>query len=362
MYYGDKQDSLVAIMEGLTYRGWLIYGFKPDKSDSMTDYYDPARWEGIAVKNGYILVVDGYQNGKIGGSFIHQSYDAKIKKKLQKLYALRDNHAASEGEKANAQDIINSLSQKVTTEIMVESGSPEVTYQKNPGNTKWHIERDGKIIDKGTGVFGFSRMKYYSGNETYEYPKLSDNSFRILDWYSTDEAWEKHFPYILQKRKEAIKILDKYDALLDKWDALVVIKLGDGNENTLVQKTIEKKSFYYVAEDSDTPTDYVRLGKRWTRYHGLESELIYKAKDEKYFKLTPQWITLNDGKSIKAHKPEPNKSTKQTYAHIDENDFVEGHVVYVNLVQKVEITEEIIWVRQTEQKPKHQKASALRAS
>lgn len=74
MYYGDKQDSLVAIMEGLQFRGWSIYGYKEDKSDLMTDYFDPARWDGIAVKNGYILVVDcGYGGGTIGGSFIHRA-------------------------------------------------------------------------------------------------------------------------------------------------------------------------------------------------------------------------------------------------------------------------------------------------
>lgn len=39
MYYGDKQDSLLALMNGLVYRGWKIYGFKEDKSDSMTDYF-----------------------------------------------------------------------------------------------------------------------------------------------------------------------------------------------------------------------------------------------------------------------------------------------------------------------------------
>jgi len=28
MYYGDKQDSLIAIMQGLEFRGWSIYGYK----------------------------------------------------------------------------------------------------------------------------------------------------------------------------------------------------------------------------------------------------------------------------------------------------------------------------------------------
>lgn len=357
MYYGDKQDSLIAIMQGLEFRGWSIYGYKADKSDSMIDYFDPARWDGIAVKNGYILVVDcGYSGGTIGGSFIHRSYDVKIQKKLQKLYALRDNHAASEGEKANAQAIIDSLSQKVTTEIMVESGLPEVTYQKNPANCKWHIERDGKIIDKGTGVYGFNKIDRYYGKEDYEYIKRDDNHhlYHSMEWYSTNEKWDEHYKNdILPARKEATKLLDKYDALLNKWDAHVVIKLGDGEDNgALIQKTIEKKSIYYVAEISDTPTEYVQVGSKWSKYHGLEKGYVYKLKDEKYFKLTLQWITLKDGKGVRAYKPEPNKSTKPTFAWIDEKDFAEGHIVYVKLVQKEEVREELVWVRESPSKPK----------
>lgn len=36
--------------------------------------------------------------------------------------ALRDNHAASEGEKANTQAIIDTLSQKVVNEITMDTG------------------------------------------------------------------------------------------------------------------------------------------------------------------------------------------------------------------------------------------------
>jgi len=353
MYYGDKQDSLIAIMQGLQFRGWLIYGYKPNMSDAMTDYYDPARWDGIAVKNGYILVVDCYNGGKIGGNYIHQSYDVKIQQKLQKLYALRDNHAVSEGEKANAQAIIDSLSKKVVNEIMEESGLPEVTYQKNPGNAKWHIEKDGKIIDKGTGVFSFNSIDQHYGKSIYDYQKYDDNrhSYRTMEWYHTDKEWDKHYVKdILPSRQESIKLLNKFDTLLNKWDSLVQIKLGVGDADTLVEKIVKKESFYYIAEESDVQTDYVRLGKGWTSYHGLESERIYKVKDEKYFKLTRQWIVLSDRKHIKAYKPEPNKSTHPTLARIEKSDFVEGHVVYVNLVQKVEITEEVVWARESKLK------------
>ena len=68
--------------------------------------------------------------------------------------------------------------------------------------------------------------------------------------------------------------------------------------------------------------------------------------------MTPKWITLKDGKGIRAYKPEPNKSTKRTFVHINENDFFEKNAVYINLVQKEEITEELVWVRESKSKPK----------
>ncbi len=68
--------------------------------------------------------------------------------------------------------------------------------------------------------------------------------------------------------------------------------------------------------------------------------------------MTPKWITLKDGKGIRACKPEPNKSTKPTLAWIDEKDFAEGHIVYINLVQKEEVFEELVWVRESQSKPK----------
>jgi len=39
-------------------RGWTLYGWKEDRSDSMTDYYDPESWDGVAEKDGFAWCVD----------------------------------------------------------------------------------------------------------------------------------------------------------------------------------------------------------------------------------------------------------------------------------------------------------------
>lgn len=346
MYYGEKQSSLVVLMSALSLREWKIYGFKEDKSDPMTDYYDPASWRGIAIKNGYILVVDNSYGGSIGGSFVHKSYDAKIVKRINKLIALRDNHAASAGEKANAQAIIDKLDKKVVEEIITDTGLPEVTYQANPGNSKWHIERDGRIIAKGTGVFGFSELEYFTSKERYIYKNRDDNEACVTHYYDSNE-WPEYYNGILRKRDEKLKVLKKLDTLLTKWTNFSTIKIGDGPSEALVKKTIQKKSFYYVAEDSDKPTKYFRVGNKWRCYRGIEKGLIYMFGEDNasYKKLTKKWKTLPDGKNVYTYKQIPNKSTKARSFFCKEEDFNEGNLVYINLVKKEEVSEEIVYVK-----------------
>ena len=44
------QAGMVRIARELMNRGWKVYGFREDESDSMTDYWSPAYWKGIAEK------------------------------------------------------------------------------------------------------------------------------------------------------------------------------------------------------------------------------------------------------------------------------------------------------------------------
>jgi hypothetical protein len=346
MYYGDKQASKVVLMQAIALRGWKIYGFKEDKSDSMTDYYDPAYWKGIAVKNGYILVVDNSYGGTIGGSFIHKSYDAKTAKRIKKLIALRDNHAASEGEKANAQAIINQLDSKMVKEIICDTGLLEIAYQANPGNSKWHIERDGKIIAKGTGVFSFQSLEHSLDCEYYIYKNYNDNELSLINHYAENE-WENHYEYILKKREDKLKLLKKLDNLLNKWTKFSTIKIGDGPSEALVEKIVKKRTLYYVPEDSETPTEYFRVGDKWRRYRGIEKGLIYKLSDDKKSckKLTKKWKSLSDGTHIDTYKPNPNGSTKSNFHFNSEKDFKNGDLVYINLIEKEEITQEVTYIK-----------------
>ena len=58
MHWTERRRARVNLALGLQARGWTLYGFKEDRSDSMTDYYDPASWDVIAEKGVHVVVVD----------------------------------------------------------------------------------------------------------------------------------------------------------------------------------------------------------------------------------------------------------------------------------------------------------------
>lgn len=127
MHYLDKEESKVNICDALREKGWKIYGYKEDQSDSMRDYFDPPGWDGVATKNGYILCVD-----------------------------------------VNNKYTINSF--------------PDLNLQKNPGRCNWHVQRDGVIIEKGIGAFQFYNMPsgYNIAKDEFIVRKWADGKIKTL--------------------------------------------------------------------------------------------------------------------------------------------------------------------------------------
>ena len=55
-YYGYRDAGVKIAHRLMQMNGWKVYGYHADNSDSMTDYWDPAYWNGTAEKNGYVFV------------------------------------------------------------------------------------------------------------------------------------------------------------------------------------------------------------------------------------------------------------------------------------------------------------------
>ena len=46
MDYHERKRAQVNVGVALQGRGWTLWGYHADESDSMTDYYSPASWLG----------------------------------------------------------------------------------------------------------------------------------------------------------------------------------------------------------------------------------------------------------------------------------------------------------------------------
>lgn len=185
MDYHAKQQAKVNVAFGLMDDGWTIYGFKNDESDSMTDYYNPAHWDGIAERDGFVLVVDNYGYG-IGGvtklrwvidgecSRCHGSgHDPAGWTFQQAQHNPREYHkhyAALEAIPhaiALMPDVISPVQFKGDREKChgchgtgTQGHSehylePWPTFQGNKKGVSWHLEKDGQILDKSVGLKQF---------------------------------------------------------------------------------------------------------------------------------------------------------------------------------------------------------------
>ena len=111
----ETRELEVALAKILSENGWKIYGLYEDRSDLMTDYYEPEAWEGIAEKNGFILAFNNRHTQNLDGKMV-------------------DNTQTKFGETDETKMVFY----------------PK--YQKNPEGSKWHIEKDGEIVAKGRNI------------------------------------------------------------------------------------------------------------------------------------------------------------------------------------------------------------------
>ena len=185
MYY-EFRNAKVVIAAELRKRGWQIFGYHEDNSDPMTDYYDPAYWDGIATKNGYIVNIDcpTYKSGQ--EDYLqsnHSSEETLNERDLKRLKALRE---VRQDRGASAEEERSAIEKIALIEAKRRSNKKSIckvyfpTFQENPGRCSWHVEKDGKIVAKGTGIAKFSCLRFASRN--------NDGSYRAEEY---NKLWQK---------------------------------------------------------------------------------------------------------------------------------------------------------------------------
>ena len=247
-YYSYREVKVMIAHKLMSMEGWKVYGYKEDRSVSMTDYFDPANWDGVAEKNGYIVCVDVY--GAAEPQEIREynhsevTYDKSFAEKIKKLEAMTVERGASEAEAESAKKMIERLQEKAIE--AAENASKYIVvgtvpgHMEHPPKMNWHIEKDGMIIAKGNGILKYAHIwKYYGYNcdmkwlNEYKQDKkaYADNYTRELisrGYYDTEEDARKNTERHIENLEEDIKLIDKFEAFINKIDTTCGGLLGDG--------------------------------------------------------------------------------------------------------------------------------------
>lgn len=174
---------------------------------------------------------------------------------------------ASEAEAASAKIMIERLQKKA--EEATENASKYIVVGTVPGHMahppkmNWHIEKDGIIIAKGNGILKFAHIwKYYNYNRDMEWlneykkDKKSYANKHTQDlvnrgYYNSEEDARKSTERHVEDLEEDIKLIDKFEAFINKLDTTCGGLLGEGDGTIYEKVTVtEYKKENKVVEDS----------------------------------------------------------------------------------------------------------------
>jgi len=283
MHYSDKREAKVKVCHSLVENGWKVYGFDPDQSDSMTDYYHPASWDGIAEKNGYVLVIDQHSTYYSGYELKKYNYNKQryvANERIVKLTAMMNDSASTENEKASCAVLIEKEKEKAGIEPEYTTIETYPTFiHGNPKGCSWHIEKDGQIIAKGKGVFSVNEYDWENKEKS-----------------AADQKAEKVRAFI----NKIEKVLSDSDALLTEVIKVPVTKIKpvEKADNTINVNDLLSFSYhghYWIVTDVYTVGEQVRVVYELL---GSEKRGYKRVKNSKryYQPLSRLQKEMNDGK------------------------------------------------------------------
>lgn len=303
-YYEYRDVKVMIAHKLMSMDDWKVYGYSPDRSDSMTDYYNPAHWGGVAEKNGYILCVGIC--GEAKPEEIRQynydgfTYDRSIAEKIEKLQQMTVERGASEQEEQSAKMMILRL-QKKAEENSENANKYIVTgiipgHMANPPRMNWHIEKDGVYIAKGNGILKFAHVDSY-----YNYPHYKEDmeKFKKMDEsdykkelvrkyteryndsveYATRQA-ESH----VEKMKDDLKLVNQFEEFINKIDTTCGGMLGEGDGVIYEKvKVTEYKKENKAIEDA---TGSIKEGQcfivKTSFNYGHNKGYVYRIRETEY--------------------------------------------------------------------------------
>ena len=245
-YYEYQDVGVMMAHKLMATEGWEVYGYHADESDSMTDYYSPAYWNGIATKNGYILVVNCSREEKPTEirkyNYDGTLQDRSISEKIAKLEQMTMERGASEQEEESARKMIEKLRSKAseTSEKYIVTGIIP-GHMANPPRMNWHIEKDGVYVAKGNGILKFAHIDSYYRYEGYmkdmqnfrtmkreEYKKSLITTY-MGRWNDDEESAARQADSHIESMEKDKALMDQFEAFINKIDTTCGGMLGEGD-------------------------------------------------------------------------------------------------------------------------------------
>lgn len=273
-YYEYKDVKVMIAHKLMSIDGWKVYGYSADESDSMTDYYSPANWGGVAEKNGYILCVDVY--GAREPEEIRKynysgfSYDSSISEKIIKLEAMTVDRGASEQEEASAKASIERLQKKAETATENNNKYTVIGmvpgHMAHPSRSNWHIEKDGIVIAKGNGILKYSSVDSYYSYESYMKDYKEFKTLGAVAWEKENAKYLLNHSYHYETEKEAVEgakynrerlekdsvLIEAFEKFINKLDTTCGGLLGEGDGTVYEKVTVTEYKKELKAFDTET--------------------------------------------------------------------------------------------------------------
>ena len=331
-YYDYREVGVMIAHKLMKMEGWKVYGYKEDRSDSMTDYWDPASWGGVAEKNGYVFCFNVYGASK--GEEIRKynydgfTYDNSIMEKIAKLERMTVANGASEAEEASAKASIARLQKKAEesnenkNKYIVIGHIP--AHMEHPPKMNWHIEKDGLIIAKGNGVLKYADVSNYYTYSSYiedmEKFKTMSREEYIKDyvihnmhrWNETEERATESANSHYETLIEDAALMEKFEAFINKIDTTCGGLLGEG-DGTIYEKvkvTEYKKENKAVEDATGSIKDGQCFILKTNFNYGCRKGLVYRIHATEYNgKITYHANKLN------------GKLTKECTGHASSNNY-----------------------------------------
>ena len=279
-YYEYKDVAELIAHRLMKTEGWTVYGFKEMEMDMMTDYYSPSYWSGgTAMKNGYKFVfnqhsevADRTYTRTVRGS-VSVKLSAEVEKKIKKLEAMTMERGATEAEEKSAKEKIAKLRAKEVKTSETDSHEEEIFepgHLANPPRCNWHIEKDGIIIDKGTGMLKFRSLPDITRErEQKEWQKF--NTMSESEWIE-DYAMQEHMRWntdmdkareIARSRyndaKETYALLDKFNEFIAKVNSTCGGMMGSEDE-FYTYETVKETKYKKEMKFHETPNASLKDG------------------------------------------------------------------------------------------------------